>query len=93
MLELSGILSGSKSYGSETIKIIERAKGESAGSQEEKTLTFLDDNSWKDEINEFADCIVNGKPIENGTSYDALKVMEMIFDIYKADDTWWKKFE
>jgi hypothetical protein len=36
---------------------------------------------------------VNGKPVKNGTSYDALKVMEMIFDIYKADDTWWKKFE
>ena len=93
MLELSGILSGSKSYGSETLKIIERAEGESAGSQEEKTLTFLDDNSWKDEIDEFADCIVNSKPVKNGTSYDALKIMEMIFDIYKADKTWWTYFE
>ena len=93
MLELSGILSGSKSYGSETLKIIERAEGESVGSQEEKTLTFLNDNSWKDEINEFADCIVNNKPVENGTSYDALKIMEMIFNIYKADISWWKYYE
>ena len=93
MLELSGILSGSKSYGSETLKIIERVEGESAGSQEEKTLTFLNDNSWKDEINEFADCIVNNKPVENGTCYDALKIMEMIFNIYNADSSWLKYFE
>jgi len=92
MLELSGILSGSKSYGSETLKIIERAEGESSGSQKEKTLTFLNDNSWKDEIDEFADCIINNKPVTNGTSYDALKVMEIIFDIYKADKTWWTYF-
>ena len=92
LLELSGILSGSKSYGSETLKIIERAEGESTGSQEEKSFTFLNDFSWKDEINEFSDCIVNDKPIENGTKYDALKVMEMIFSIYEADKVWWKAF-
>ena len=50
------------------------------------------DNSWKEEIDEFADYIVNNKPIDNGTSGDALKVMEMIFEIYKADKTWWKYF-
>jgi len=93
LLELSGILSGSKSYGSETLKIIERVEDESAGSQEAKTFTFLNDNSWKDEIDEFADCVVNDKPVENGTSNDALKVMEMIFDIYKADGSWWNKIE
>tara|TARA_B100000315_G_scaffold258881_1_gene312575 strand:- start:1198 stop:2229 length:1032 start_codon:yes stop_codon:yes gene_type:complete len=92
LIELTGILSSSKSYGSETLKIIERAKGESTGSQEEKVFTFLNDNSWKDEIDEFADCIVNNKPVENGTSYDALKVMEMIFSVYEADKVWWKAF-
>jgi len=93
ILELSGILSGSKSYGSETLKIIERNEGESAGSQEEKTLKFLDDNSWKDEIDQFADCIMNNKPIENGDCYEALNIMEMIFNIYKADSHWWEYFE
>ncbi|MBT7755602.1 MAG: Gfo/Idh/MocA family oxidoreductase [Candidatus Magasanikbacteria bacterium] len=93
MLELAGILSGSKSYGSETLKIIERVEGESVGSQQEKTYTFLNDNSWKDEIDEFADCIVKNRPIANGTSYDALKVMEMIFNVYQADKTWWETFK
>ena len=90
LMELTGILSGSKSYGSEKLKIIEKDEGESVGSQEEKIFTFLNDSSWKDEIDEFADCIVHDKPIENGTSYDALKVMEMIREVYKADKSWWK---
>ena len=44
------------------------------------TKNYLYDNSWKEEIDEFAECIVNNQPVENGTSEDALKVMEMIFD-------------
>jgi len=93
LLELQGILSGSKSYGSETLKVIERSKVKSSGSQEEKIYTFLSDNSWKDEIDEFANCIINDEPVTNGTSYDALQVMKMIFNVYKSDKAWWKYFE
>ncbi len=93
LLELSGILSGSKSYGSEKLKIIAREDGKSVGSQEENSFTFLNDNSWKDEIDEFANCIINDKEIENGTSHDALKVMEMIFNVYKSDKNWWETFK
>ena len=49
---------------------------------------FLDDNSWKDEIDEFADIICNDKPVVQGSSYDALKVMELVFKIYNADPNW-----
>ena len=92
LLELSGILSGSKSYGMETLKIIKRKQGEGIGNQEHQFFTFLEDNSWKEEIFEFADCIVHDKKIEHGTSNDALKIMNMIFNIYKADKQWWKFF-
>jgi predicted dehydrogenase len=92
LLELTGILSGSKSYGSETLKIIERDKRNSVGSQEEKLYTYLNDESWQSEVDAFADCILNDKPIENGTCYEALQVMEMIFRIYKSDKTWWEYF-
>ena len=92
LLELSGILSGSKSYGSEKLKIIAREDGESVGSQAENSFTFLNDSSWKDEIDEFADCVINDTEVKNGTSHDAIKVMEMIFNIYKADKVWWKNF-
>ena len=90
LLELTGILSGTKSYGSENLTIIEKVNDEPTGSQNKTTKNYLDDNSWKEEIDEFADCIVNNRPISDGTSEDALKVIEMIFKIYKADKTWWK---
>jgi len=93
LLELAGILSGSKSYGSETLKIIKRKEGDSTGAQKEQMYTFINDNSWKDEIEEFSDCIKKNKSVLNGTSHDALKVMEMIMNIYKADKYWWGIFD
>ena len=63
---------------------------EPTGSQNKTKKNYLYDNSWKEEIDDFADCIINNKPINDGTSEDALRVMEMIFDIYKADKTWWR---
>jgi predicted dehydrogenase len=92
LLELTGILSGTKSYGSENLTIIKKVDDEPTGSQNKTIKNYLHDNSWKEEIDEFADCIVNNKPISDGTSEDALKVMEMIFKIYKADKKWWKYF-
>ncbi len=93
LLELSGILSGSKSYGSETLKVIERIHGDSSGSQEERVYNFLNDNSWENEINEFVDCVVKDRPIKSGTPIESLNIMKMIFKIYKADQDWWKTFK
>ena len=59
----------------------------------QKVYNFLEDNSWRDEIDEFADCIINDKPVKNGTSIEALNVMEMISKIYQADKNWWKFFK
>jgi len=92
LLELSGILSGSKSYGSENLTIIEKVKDETSGSQNKTIKNYLYDNSWKEEIDEFADCIINDKSITYGNSLDALKVMEMIINIYRADKIWWEFF-
>jgi predicted dehydrogenase len=88
LLELTGILSGSKSYGEEKLKIVPRNNGCGVGSFYEITNSYLDDNSWRDEINEFADIIIHNKRVTNGTSTDALKVMEMVYRIYCADRTW-----
>ena len=93
LLELTGILSGSKSYGEEKLKIISRKNESFTGSRDETIFSYLEDNSWKEEVNEFADIIINDKPVVNGNSYDALKVMEMVYNIYYADDTWRKLFD
>jgi len=90
-LILSGILSGSKSYGQETLKIVYRGD-EDGGNPKEQFTSFIKDNSWADEINEFADCIVNNKKTLHGSSQDALKTMEMVYGIYLADKTWTEKF-
>jgi len=90
LLEMSGILSGTKSYGQERLKIIPKKDGSSVGSFLEITNSYLDDNSWQCEIDEFADVIINNKVVENGNSFEALKVMELVYKIYCADERWQK---
>ena len=87
-LELSGILSGSKSYGQEKLLIVPKHENSVFGSLSGTTTQYLEDTSWNDEITEFADLIINDKPVIQGNSYDALKVMELIYAIYNADDSW-----
>jgi len=87
-IELSGILSGSKSYGQEKLLIVPKQENSVTGSLSETNIQYLEDSSWDDEIIEFADLIINDKPVELGNSYDALKVMELIYQIYSADDNW-----
>jgi predicted dehydrogenase len=93
LLELTGILSGTKSYGSENLTIIEKVNDDPTGSQNKKIMNYLYDNSWKDEIDDFSNSIINNKPVFDGTSEDALKVMQMIFEIYKADKSWWEHYK
>lgn len=92
-IELHGILSGSKSYGEERIVIGKRDEESDNGQMENRTIKFLQDNSWKDEIYEFADAILNNKPIESGTSNDALETMKLVFNIYYNDHEWRDQFQ
>ncbi len=93
LLELTGILSGSKSYGEERLRVIPRTEGSSVGSFTETWTSYLDDHSWQREIDEFAELVVTGSPVRNGTSDDALKVMELVYRIYSADDQWQRMFD
>ena len=89
---LAGILSGSKSYGSETMAVV-WAGEDDQGDPREKFTKYENDPSWADEIDEFADSIINGTAILNGTSDDALRTMSLVYGIYCADPAWrdrWK---
>lgn len=90
-LELQGILSGSKSYGEEKLIMGKRDESE-VGAAQEEIITYLEDNSWKDEIFEFADAIINNQPIQSGTSLDAYLTMKLVYNIYYADQEWRKEF-
>ena len=90
LIELTGILSSSKSYGKEKLKIIKRNQTSRIKDTNIITKNYKHDKSWKREIDEFCDIILNDKKVVIGSSKDALQVMELIYKIYNADATWSK---
>jgi len=90
-LKLSGLLTGSKSYGEETLRI-GRASESDNGVLHSEQRKYLDDPSWKREIDEFADVIEGKAPVRFGTSIDALNTMKLVYRIYFADEAWREKF-
>ena len=84
---LEGILSGTKTYGQETLKIFPGAKPYLYKDQVTKTKSFYfnKDSSWSDEIDQFAEDIIKNKKVKYGNIYDSLAVMIMIDKIYKND--------
>jgi predicted dehydrogenase len=91
-LILSGILSGSKSYGAETLTVVFADPINDAGDPKEQTTRYNEDNSWKDEIADFMDAILDDREITDGSGEDALKTMQMVYRIYCADDIWKKTY-
>lgn len=84
---LAGILSGSKSYGAETITVA-RTGDHDAGDPLETTTRYNTDNSWQDEIADFASAILDDRPVADGSSVEALKTMHLVYRIYCADPDW-----
>jgi len=90
-LILEGILSGSKSYGAEMLTIVYAGKDDN-GDPFERTNRYNDDPSWELEIEEFANAIVSGEEITNGSSFDALMTVKLVYQIYCADSDWKSRF-
>ena len=92
LIEISGILSGSKSYGDEKLTLIRKLEQNKNNPNASKMKKFKVDYSWQREINEFAEIILKNKKVNDGNSNDALRVMNIIERIYKADTKWKKKY-
>ena len=95
-LAVNGILSSTRSYGRETLIIARRQFGGDGylfGKPREEIAYFDEDRSWSREIAEFADCILGDRPVTVGTSEDAHRVMELVYRIYQADETWWGRLQ
>lgn len=86
-INLSGILSGSKSYGSEKMTVAWASKDD-RGDPKEQTTRYIEDHSWQDEIDEFVSAILNNTPVLSGTLDDAYKTMSLVYQIYGADPEW-----
>ncbi|MEO9961088.1 MAG: Gfo/Idh/MocA family oxidoreductase [Alphaproteobacteria bacterium] len=91
-LILSGILSGSKSYGAETLTVIQ-ASDDDQGDPKEQVTRYSHDPSWADEIADFAEAIRADRPITEGSSKDALRTMQLVYRIYAADAEWRELWE
>ena len=87
-LILGGILSGTKSYGAETLTVVRADPDNDHGDPKEQITRYNRDPSWDDEISAFARCILHGTPVESGTSQDGLRTMQLVFKIYYADPIW-----
>jgi predicted dehydrogenase len=85
-LAVTGLLSKTGSYGRETLLVGRRPqRGESAavGNPREEMSYYDRDPSWELEVNHFVDCILKDEPVTQGTSLDALRVMEIVEHVYR----------
>jgi predicted dehydrogenase len=83
---ISGLLSKTGSYGRETLVVGRRpAPNENiaVGNPREETTYYDADPSWDIEVGHLTECILGDKPVEKGTSLDALRVMEIIDKVYQ----------
>ncbi len=87
-LILSGILSGTKSYGSETLTVLNADPDNDSGDPKETIYKYNKDSSWAEEIELFTDSIINNQEISSGNSNDAYKSMRLVFEIYYNDPSW-----
>ena len=90
---LGGILSGTKSYGAETLTVVWADPENDFGDPMEQITRYNKDPSWCAEIDEFIDCIINNKQLVNSTSDDALQTMKLVEKIYYSDSSWREKYD
>lgn len=89
---LGGLLTGTKSYGAETLTVATVDHANDNGDPKEQVTRYNRDPSWELEINQFADCVLNGAPNEHGTSKDAFNTMKLVSQIYYSDPIWRERF-
>ena len=85
---LGGILSGTKSYGSETLTVVTVDHQNDTGDPREQVTRYNYDPSWEEELNLFAQCVANDSKVMSGSSLDALNTMKLVYKIYHADPLW-----
>jgi predicted dehydrogenase len=92
-LILGGILSGTKSYGAETLTVVRADPDNDQGDPWEQVTRYNRDPSWDGEISAFALSVLNDLPVQSGTSEDALRTMQLVFRIYYADSNWRETYD
>ncbi|MEO6454195.1 MAG: Gfo/Idh/MocA family oxidoreductase [Ginsengibacter sp.] len=84
---LNGLITSTMSYGEETLSIAKnRSTAPAATWQDEVITKYVNNNSWRYEVDLFFDSIINDEPVKIGNSDDALKLMRIIDKVYQQKD-------
>jgi predicted dehydrogenase len=87
-LILGGIITGTKSYGAETLTVVHADPDNDRGDPLEVVTRYNKDLSWQREVDQFAGAILGVAPLVCGTPEDALETMRLIQKIYFNDKRW-----
>lgn len=83
---LNGLKTQSGTYGDEVLTVARnRTTAPAATWEDEDRTTFHVDTSWNDETEAFLRCIAEDRPVETGSSTDALRVMRLIDAVYAGE--------
>lgn len=81
---LNGLITSSMSYGEEILSIAKNRSAAPAATWKDEVKTqYIDDHSWRYEMEHFFDAIENDIDIQIGNSNDAQKLMRIIDKIYE----------
>jgi len=80
---LNGLKTSTDSYGEEVLSIAKnRSTAPASTWEDEEHITYHDDQSWLSEAKEFFLAIESNRPVNTGSSSDALRLMKIIDNIY-----------
>lgn len=91
-----GLLSKSGSYGRETLTVARRPPpGQETfkGNPREEVTYYDHDPSWQVQVDHLVECILEDEPIQDSTSEEAYRVMEIIDRVYRENDADYVTFE
>ena len=84
---LNGLITSTMSYGEEVLSVARnRSAAPAATWQDEVKTQYIDNHSWRYEMDHFFNAINNNIDIKIGNSEDALRLMRIIDEIYKQKD-------
>jgi len=84
---LNGLITSTMSYGEEMLSIAKnRSTAPAATWKDEVKTKYINNNSWRYEMEHFFNAIMNDTPVQIGNTNDALKLMKIIDKIYEQKD-------
>jgi 1,5-anhydro-D-fructose reductase (1,5-anhydro-D-mannitol-forming) len=84
---LNGLITSTMSYGEETLSVAKnRSTAPAATWQDEVITKYVNNNSWRYEIDHFFKCVEEKTPVVYGSSDDAFKLMTIIDKVYEQKD-------